>query len=556
MGSLPGHGSVLPTGEYQYELPIEVPPGRAGMQPNLALVYSSNGENGPLGMGWSISGLQTIQACARPYASPAPGGRHQAHPIEFTADDALCWNNRRLVEIASNADTKEYRTEEDIFAKIEAHVTDGAIDSFSVHTKSGRTLDFSNAIGGETLHAFPLVRETDVSGNSIEYAYDVHVVPATSGAAFRVEDYAISAIHYTSRTGEPGSRTVNFTYEHTSRPDPLVRYWASRKFSPGAGIQTQSAYRLVAIECWAPYPTTVALAWSYNFQYTTSATGRSLLTDVRRVGHYGGRTLAKQFTWHSATGAAFEQARYATGAPLRVPEMLPSEAQSVVVADFDDDGRDDVLGAKLYRTTESQLPLNAVAVSDARRDRNARVSDLDGDGVIDLIDLATGDDGHTFKRLHWDPDTQKISSFGPVATGNLEQYIVHETPGGLTPLHPIDLDGDGLPELVAGWHDNSLLDCNHSYIDERFESDCFNWHWTVLRNSPSGWSDQALTALGIARPLTGSMPYTAWAFADGSGRAGLCATRASGAGWLVPFTLRQTDEVDAGGAGVCGAERA
>lgn len=41
-------------------IPIDVPPGRVGLQPNLSLDYSSNGSNGWIGMGWDIP-IKAIQ---------------------------------------------------------------------------------------------------------------------------------------------------------------------------------------------------------------------------------------------------------------------------------------------------------------------------------------------------------------------------------------------------------------------------------------------------------------------------------------------------------------
>lgn len=52
--------AVQPNGSFSHQVEIKIPPGLGGMQPKLALVYNSRGENGILGQGWGIAGLQAI----------------------------------------------------------------------------------------------------------------------------------------------------------------------------------------------------------------------------------------------------------------------------------------------------------------------------------------------------------------------------------------------------------------------------------------------------------------------------------------------------------------
>src|SRR5690606_12557757 len=55
-GSVEGMGEsfspVLSSGTASFSVPIAVAPGRAGVQPSLALSYSTTGGNGPVGFGW------------------------------------------------------------------------------------------------------------------------------------------------------------------------------------------------------------------------------------------------------------------------------------------------------------------------------------------------------------------------------------------------------------------------------------------------------------------------------------------------------------------------
>jgi len=44
-------------GSASLSYPLEVPPGRVGMQPQLAVQYNSAGGNGWMGLGWDVAML-------------------------------------------------------------------------------------------------------------------------------------------------------------------------------------------------------------------------------------------------------------------------------------------------------------------------------------------------------------------------------------------------------------------------------------------------------------------------------------------------------------------
>src|SRR5215475_15107255 len=58
-GALQGIGETfspdLFTGTGNFTVPIALPPGRNGFQPQLSLVYSTGNGNGPFGLGWGLS---------------------------------------------------------------------------------------------------------------------------------------------------------------------------------------------------------------------------------------------------------------------------------------------------------------------------------------------------------------------------------------------------------------------------------------------------------------------------------------------------------------------
>ncbi|MCC6876848.1 MAG: hypothetical protein IT378_21265, partial [Sandaracinaceae bacterium] len=93
-------------GQATYELPIVVPPGRNGMQPHLALSYRSNGADGLVGNGWSLSGLSMITRCPR---NLRLDGVTEGTFVDEPGKETLCLDGVRLVEATNFYGGGRYR---------------------------------------------------------------------------------------------------------------------------------------------------------------------------------------------------------------------------------------------------------------------------------------------------------------------------------------------------------------------------------------------------------------------------------------------------------------
>jgi hypothetical protein len=206
----PGQFAVSPNGSARYTIPIQVPPGTVGMQPNLALAYNSRRGNGLIGMGWSLSGLSAIARCP---ATLVQDGFRKG--INYNGDDRYCLDGQRLIAINSgllySAAGQEFRTEHESFTKVVAFGVSGSGPQyFQAWTKGGSILQFgptTNVLpsgGNQSVAVWPIASMKDHVGNIITFEY------FNDGTEFRPK-----VIMYTGNlnTGSAAYASVHFNYE-------------------------------------------------------------------------------------------------------------------------------------------------------------------------------------------------------------------------------------------------------------------------------------------------------------------------------------------------------
>jgi len=448
VGYLPGGGTVTAMGAYQYTMPLDVPDGRAGVAPDISLVYSSAGGrdsgSGPLGVGWTVShGGSEIAPCARTFLHDGTSDVPNYH-----GGDALCLDGQRLIPLPGS--DGEYRTFRDTFAKIVARRGEGeTARRFEVFTRGGRIRTYEplsakrippalmtfldgepGALGpaADVTPVWVLASERDRSGNAMLFSYEVR---SQQEAPYAFEAH-IASIAYTARLDDRG-RVVEaprrrVVFEYTDRPDP--------RFAYHNGLRAASTRRLVAIKLHAPNPEREELVGQYRLAYDPDP-AQSRLVSVHRYDDSGFRRLwERRFEW-----ARDDRPRFAVVDPSHL--MGRYHSAPLVMFDVENDGRDDLyLAGRLCRTTvASTTPFDTCAPRSVMEGVAGRFVDVNGDGKVDVLKKVGPDD---FRFVTWNSATSAFDEFnyGVASTANL-----------------IDANGDGLVDaFVIGPRRNPLHD--------------------------------------------------------------------------------------------------
>ncbi len=470
-GVLPPSGKATVTiddaGAAHASIPIWVPPGRAGIQPNLSLEYSSSGGSGYEGVGWGLSGLSRIMRCKGMRSGNTP-----SRPVVFDTFDSFCLDGEELV---GDADRYHFHRFHDDASQITHVVVTGAsaADYFILQTKDGRTLTFGNTgdsvvnvalSGGQSATMiWALSRLADKPGNFMSVSYR-----ASPGG-----DILPQEIDYTgTATNATTLRSVKFVYDTVStpvRPDVEQRVVDGQLFTYGE--------RLIRLEMRAPNSAGLEPLRTLSLAYSMSpTTNRSLLSSIAEcdgpapaaIPVTGSTPLCRQesFTYApgqpASSGAAWNVSLADTtnhGMTDISPLGLGGLPQpSVTLLDVDADGRDDLLylstdpagvyklrfsgGATFGSPGSTKLPVSIVGQGDtsAINATSPIALDFNGDGHMDVL-------------------VNQGTAIAPVAHIYVANLVNGEwvlgggaysltLPTGYTNYRSADLNGDSRPDLL------------------------------------------------------------------------------------------------------------
>ncbi len=254
-GALHGIGETfspdLHTGTGNFSVPISVPAGRNGFQPQLGLAYSTGNGNGPYGLGWSLTipGVSRKTSKGIPHYLDDPGSLHEG-------DTFILSGAEDLVPVYEASGITRYRPRtEELFARIEHYATPET-DHWEVRSKDGLMSVYgtpfassedpaamSNPEDRAQVFGWNLTKTVDPFGNTIHYEYESdsgdtpdHLWDRPYLKRIRYANYA-----------EPGTGDdpldkflVSITFLYEERPDPFSDH--------RAGFEIRTRQRCTSIE--------------------------------------------------------------------------------------------------------------------------------------------------------------------------------------------------------------------------------------------------------------------------------------------------------------------
>jgi hypothetical protein len=402
------------SGDNGLSYPIEVPPGRLGLAPQLGVSYSSSAGDGWLGVGWDLQ-VGSITVDTRWGVPRYDAGKetetyllngeqltpvaHRGAPIARSSERVF----HTRVEggfaqiVRHGSDPKSYRWE--VTDKSGAHYFYGALPGASGPDAGATLLD---GLGNVFMWGLQEVR--DLHGNFVRYHYtrvdDAGVAPGLEGGSEPGRNLYVSKITYTGSGATEGRYSVTFVRDRDLNEALRV----DKAIDARGGFKRVTADLLrqveVKLDTGPPEDPGAAsvLVRRYDLTYRTGAFKKTLLASIAQFDDQGVLFNTHEFSY-------FDD----------VPRDGQGNYQAFQSADWT------VPGDGLNDATVDLTPANA-----------GKASALNANSSL-------GGGGHLY--LGW-------AATGPSKSGSLGVKVggEHSSSDGVLAL--VDVDGDGLPDKV------------------------------------------------------------------------------------------------------------
>lgn len=437
------------TGSANFSFPMSVAQGRAGIQPNLGLSYSSSARNGIFGAGWDLD-LGSIQLSTKNGVPKYDGNDKyimaQGSPMELVYDSAAGLYRPQI---------------EGAFMKIEKlaagwRVTDKKGTKYLFgQTNASREFDPANPA---RIFKWALDRVEDINGNYMTVTYQAienqlypQYIDYTGNAVTSEAAFARVTFELEDRTDFSLSYMTGFAVKTTKRV---------KKISSAAGASLLGAYQL-------------------NYQYSAES-GRSLINQIVQIGADGVSTLPPvTFTYQVGTkGFAYAPAWQPPGPKFvgdwingRYPDLgvrvfdVNADGYPDIVRNFEDCGgsrtKEIYLNNKSNAwqlttawTIPSNIPGFVKGCTDFDRDKGFRFSDINGDGWTDIV-WHYRDNSGTYQNGSY--INNQTNTWVYNSGWNMQDFMlafIHVVQTPVPDVHQFmgvvlaDVNGDGMPDAV------------------------------------------------------------------------------------------------------------
>ena len=483
-GAIKGIGETfspdLFTGTGNFSIPIDLPAGRNGFQPEINLVYSTGSGNGPFGLGWSLS----IPGVSRKTAKGVP--RYDDRSDIFILSGA-----EDLVPVQYKLSWTRYRPRtEGLFAKIYHHHSTSE-NYWEVKTKDGLISNYGTPSAAyaeatsedpavsrdptnkEHIFSWKLTETTDSFGNKIIYEYerDGKTYEAESNDANNAnksDQLYLKRIKYIDYTcGEEGDETINYLvsvdFVYENRPDEFS------EFRSGFEIRTRKRCKRIEIHTHAGED---RLSKSYTFVYlderndlavhsvSLPINGVSLLSQVQVTGHDGNeieKLPPLEFGFSEFNPDRRNLIELTGELPLR-----SLADPNLELIDLFGNGLPDLVeinGTTRYWRNcgngkfDSPRQMKSAPAGLALADPGVQLMDANGNGRADLLVSVGNSAGYYPMNFSGEWNQQSYHPFKKAPNFNLERADVRL----------VDLNGDGVTDAIRS---GSKLECYFNTPDK------------------------------------------------------------------------------------------